>query len=65
MAAEANHPEATTSAALGRDARILQDALLNAIGTSSDSFIWTIEDVEAQPLDYWINEIARSITCLR
>jgi len=47
-------------AALDRDARILQDALRHAVGTSPDSFMKTVEDVEAQPLDYWINEIRSS-----
>jgi ribosomal protein S18 acetylase RimI-like enzyme len=47
-------------AALGRDARILQAALRSAIGTSPGSFLKTVEYVEAQPLDYWINEIRSS-----
>jgi ribosomal protein S18 acetylase RimI-like enzyme len=55
-----NCAEAMTSAALGRDARILQDALLVAVGTSPDSFIKTIEEVKGQPLEYWINEIRSS-----
>jgi ribosomal protein S18 acetylase RimI-like enzyme len=55
-----NRPEATTSAALGRDARILRDTLRNAIDTSPDSFMTTIEEVEAQPIDYWVNEIRSS-----
>jgi len=52
--------EAATSAALDRDAGILRDALLNAVGTSPDSFMTTTDDIEAQPLDYWINEIRSS-----
>lgn len=55
-----NRTEATTSAALGRDARILRGALLKAVGTSPDSFMKTIEDVAAHPLEYWINEIRSS-----
>jgi ribosomal protein S18 acetylase RimI-like enzyme len=53
--------EVTTSAALGRDARILRRALLKAVGTSPDSFIKTKEEVAAQSHDYWVNEI-RSAT---
>lgn len=55
-----NRSEATTSSALDRDARILRDAVLDAVGTSPDSFMMTIEDVEAQPLAYWKNEIRSS-----
>ena len=48
-------------AALGRGREsILRDALLVALGTSPDSFIRTIEEVEGQPLEYWINEIRSS-----
>jgi ribosomal protein S18 acetylase RimI-like enzyme len=60
MAAEANHAGATTSAALGRDARILRRALLKAVGTSPDSFIKTKEEVAAQSHDHWVNEIRSS-----
>jgi hypothetical protein len=45
---------------LSRDARMLQGALRAAIGTSPGSFLKTVEDVEAQPLGYWINEIRTS-----
>src|SRR5579863_8502862 len=55
-----NRADAMRGAALGRDARILRDALLVALGTSPDSFIRTIEEVEGQPLEYWINEIRSS-----
>jgi ribosomal protein S18 acetylase RimI-like enzyme len=55
-----NRSEATTSSALDRDARILRDAVLDAVGTSPDSFMMTIEDVEAQSLAYWKNEIRSS-----
>jgi ribosomal protein S18 acetylase RimI-like enzyme len=55
-----NRSEVTTSSALDRDARILRGALLEAVGTSPDSFMKTIDDVEAQPLDYWVNEIRSS-----
>jgi len=55
-----NRSEATTSSTLDRDARILRDAVLDAVGTSPDSFMKTIEDVEAQPFDYWKNEIKSS-----
>jgi ribosomal protein S18 acetylase RimI-like enzyme len=55
-----NRAEATTSAVLGRDAMILRSARLYAVGTSPDSFMRTAEDVEAQPLGYWVNEISSS-----
>jgi ribosomal protein S18 acetylase RimI-like enzyme len=55
-----NRAEATASAALGRDAGILRDALLNALQTSPDSFMTTIEDVAGRPLGYWVNEIRSS-----
>lgn len=60
MAAEPNRAEATTSAALGRDARILRRALLKAVDTPPDAFIKTKEEVAAQSHDYWVNEIRSS-----
>jgi ribosomal protein S18 acetylase RimI-like enzyme len=43
-----------------RDAKILRDAVREAIRTSSDSFLGTVQDVEAQTQDYWIDEIQSS-----
>ncbi len=55
-----NCAEAMRGTALGRDARILRDALLVAVGTSPDSFIRTIDEVEGQPFEHWIDEIRSS-----
>ncbi len=49
-----------TSSALLWDAEILHDALHEAVRTSPDSFLKTVEDVETKPLDYWIDEILSS-----
>ena len=40
-----------------KDAQILQDAVREAIRTSPDSFLKTVEDVDAKSLDYWKHEI--------
>lgn len=50
----------TAAAALRWDAQMLQDAMLEAIRTSPDSFIMTEEEAKARPLDYWIDEIRSS-----
>ncbi len=50
----------TASSVLRRDAKILRSALRKAVRTSPDSFIKTVEDVNAKPLDYWIDEIRSS-----
>jgi len=42
------------------DAQILQDTVREAIRTSPDSFLKTVEDVDAKSLDYWIHEIQSS-----
>jgi ribosomal protein S18 acetylase RimI-like enzyme len=42
------------------DAEILRDAVREAIRTSPDSFLKTLEDVEAKALDYWQDEIRSS-----
>lgn len=46
--------------ALYWDAKILRDALREAILTSPDSFLTTIEDVDTKSLDYWIGEMRAS-----
>ena len=50
----------TAAASLRWDAQMLQDAMLEAIRTSPDSFIMTEEEAKARPLDYWIDEIRSS-----
>jgi ribosomal protein S18 acetylase RimI-like enzyme len=46
--------------ALHWDAKTLCYAMREAVRTSPDSFLKTVEDIEAEPLDYWINEIRSS-----
>jgi ribosomal protein S18 acetylase RimI-like enzyme len=46
--------------ALYWDAKILRDALREAILTSPDSFLTTVEDVDTKSLDYWIGEMRSS-----
>jgi ribosomal protein S18 acetylase RimI-like enzyme len=48
------------AAALRWDAEMLQDAMLEAVRTSPDSFITTVEEVKTRPLDSWIEEIRSS-----
>lgn len=50
----------SASPALLSDAEILQGTLREAILTSPDSFLKTVEDVEAKSLDYWVDEIRSS-----
>jgi ribosomal protein S18 acetylase RimI-like enzyme len=50
----------TAAASLRWDAQMLQDAMLEAICTSPESFLMTEEDAKARPLDYWIEEIRSS-----
>jgi ribosomal protein S18 acetylase RimI-like enzyme len=45
---------------LRRDAEILHRAMREAVRTSPDSFLKTVEDVDAEPPDYWIAEIRSS-----
>jgi ribosomal protein S18 acetylase RimI-like enzyme len=42
---------------LRRDAETLYYAMREAVRTSPDSFLKTVEDVDAEPSDYWINEV--------
>lgn len=46
--------------ALKTQASTLQHAVREAIRTSPDSFLKTLEDIEAKGLDYWIHEIQSS-----
>lgn len=45
---------------LRSDAKILYHAIREAVRTSPDSFLRTVEDVDAESPDYWINEIRSS-----
>jgi ribosomal protein S18 acetylase RimI-like enzyme len=45
---------------LFRDAQILHTAMREAVRTSPQSFMRTVEDIDAEPLHYWINEIRSS-----
>jgi len=52
--------EKQTSSALRSDADILRYAMRDAVGTSPGSFLRTVADVDAEPPDYWANEIRSS-----
>jgi ribosomal protein S18 acetylase RimI-like enzyme len=45
------------SSVLRADAEILHYAMREAVLTSPGSFLRTVEDVEAEPPDYWVNEV--------
>jgi ribosomal protein S18 acetylase RimI-like enzyme len=49
--------ETKASSALRWDAEILHYAMREAVSTSPDSFLKTIEELDAQPPDYWVAEI--------
>ncbi len=52
--------EKHTSSALPSDADILRYALRQAVGTSPSFFLRTVADVDAEPPEYWANEIRSS-----
>lgn len=52
--------EKQTNSALRSDADILRYAMRDAVGTSPGSFLRTVADVDAEPPDYWANEIRSS-----
>jgi ribosomal protein S18 acetylase RimI-like enzyme len=52
--------EEQTNSALRSDADILRYAMRDAVGTSPGSFLRTVADVDAEPPDYWANEIRSS-----
>lgn len=52
--------EEQTNSALRSDADILRYAMRDAVGTSPGSFLRTVADVDAEPPDYWENEIRSS-----
>ena len=49
--------EIAVSSALRSDAETLYCAMREAVSTSPDSFLKTVDDVDAEPPDYWVNEI--------
>jgi ribosomal protein S18 acetylase RimI-like enzyme len=49
--------ETKASSALRWDAEILHYAMREAVSTSPDSFLKTVEELDAQPPDYWVAEI--------
>jgi ribosomal protein S18 acetylase RimI-like enzyme len=49
--------ETKVSSALRWDAEILRSAMCNAVRTSSDSFLKTLAELDAEPPDYWVAEI--------
>ena len=58
---EARNPAGgSINSALHWDAKILRDALREAILTSPESFLTTVEDVDTKPLDHWIDEMRSS-----
>jgi ribosomal protein S18 acetylase RimI-like enzyme len=52
--------EISVSSVLRRDAGILRHAMRDAVHTSPGSFLKTVEDVEAEPPGYWVNEVRSS-----
>jgi ribosomal protein S18 acetylase RimI-like enzyme len=56
----AESPVRTRESLERRDAKILHDAVREAVRTSPDSFLKTVDDVDAKSLDYWIDEIRSS-----
>lgn len=50
----------STSSVLRWDAEILHYAMRKAVHSSPDSFLKTVEDIDAESLDYWIDEIRSS-----
>jgi ribosomal protein S18 acetylase RimI-like enzyme len=49
-----------SSELLRRDAKILQEAVREAVRTSPNSFLKTLNDVDRKGRDFWIDEIQRS-----
>lgn len=49
--------ETKVNSALRWDAEILHSAMCKAVGTSPDSFSKTVEELDAEPPDYWVAEI--------
>jgi ribosomal protein S18 acetylase RimI-like enzyme len=45
------------SSVLRADAEILYYAMREAVRTSPGSFLRTVQDVDAEPPDYWVNEV--------
>lgn len=51
------HDETWISSVLRADAEILHYVMREAVRASPGSFLRTVEDVDAEPPDYWINEV--------
>lgn len=49
-----------TSSALRSDADILRSAMRDAVGTSPGSFMRTVADIDAEPPEYWADEVRSS-----
>ena len=56
----AESPVEISTEAEQRDAKILRETVREATRTSPDSFLNTVEDVDAKAQDYWIYEIQSS-----
>ena len=52
--------EMSISSVLRGDAETLHCAMREAVSTSPGSFLKTVADVEAEPPDYWVNEVRSS-----
>ena len=52
--------EISVSSVLRWDAETLYYAMREAVSTSPGSFLKTVEDVDAEPPDYWVNEVRSS-----
>jgi ribosomal protein S18 acetylase RimI-like enzyme len=48
------------SSVLRADAKVLRKAMREAVRTSPHSFLKTVADIDAEPPDYWVNEIRSS-----
>src|SRR5882724_2588760 len=52
-----SHMETKVNSALRWDAEILHSAMCKAVDTSPNSFLKTVEELDAEPPDYWITQI--------
>src|ERR1700760_3085963 len=57
---DADHPWKAGKGIAHRDARILRRALREAKRISPDSFRTSVEDIDAKPPDYWMDEMMSS-----
>jgi ribosomal protein S18 acetylase RimI-like enzyme len=54
------YSDALANSGLQADAEILRYAMREAVRTSPGSFLKSVAEVEAEPLDYWVSEIRSS-----